>query len=103
MEWELKITYKLKPYALKAEVEYKSNNIMRIRVNGTKRTLLLENNYPAIRIANSKRGVNWKIREGSLDNPDERVTELFRDIIEQLEFLMKRDFKDMYPDLFPFS
>ena len=52
MEWNLNITY-----GLKATVEYHSTQIMRIRINGNTRSLLLENNYPLLHAAKTKKSV----------------------------------------------
>ena len=98
MEWELNLSYKGKKFKQKASIEYKSRQVIRIRVEGTKASLLLQNDYPAIRFANSKKGVRWKIREGALSAGDKDSTQLLIDIFSQLEFLIKRDFKEIFPD-----
>ena len=92
MEWDLHITYGIKPYKLKATVEYHSNQIMRIRVNGTTRSLLLENNYPMLRLAKTKKGMQWKIREGFLDDANPASSRLMLQIMEHLEHLIKKEF-----------
>lgn len=92
MEWDLHITYGLKPYSLKATVEYHSNQIMRIRVNGITRSLLLENNYPLLRLAKTKKGIQWKIREGFLDKANPDSSRLMLQIMDQLEHLIKTEF-----------
>ena len=91
MEWDLHITYGLKPFTLKCVVEYHSNQIMRIRVNGSKRSLLLENNYPFLNQTNSKKGIQWKIREGYIDNEGEKSSRLMLEIMKQLEYFIKKD------------
>jgi hypothetical protein len=92
MEWQLHITYGLKSYTLQTVLEYHSNQIMRIRVNGSKRSLLLENNYPLLRLQKSKKGIQWKIREGSLDAGSEKNSRLLMEIMEQLEYIIKKEF-----------
>lgn len=92
MEWNLHITYGLKSYLLKSVLEYHSNQIMRIRVNGSKGSLLLENNYPSLRLTKSKKGIQWKIREGNLDNGGKKNSKLMIEIMEQLEDLIKQEF-----------
>ena len=91
--WTLYITYSRKKYQLKAEIEYKSKQIIRIRVHGQRTTLLVENDYPAIYFTNSKKGVRWKIRQGQLGD-----AKLLMDIFIQLEHLMKKDIIEIYPN-----
>ena len=98
MEWILHLSYKGKAFKQKAVIEYKSRQIFRILVDGSKDSLLLENDYPGIRFTNSKRGVRWKIRKGKLDAADKDSARLLVDIFSQVEFLMKKDFKEIYPD-----
>ncbi len=92
IEWDLHITYELKPFVLKSVLEYHSNQIMRIRVNGAKRSLLLENNYPLLRLTKSRKGIQWKIREGNFDAGNEKSSRLMLQIMEQLEQLIKKEF-----------
>ena len=98
MEWLLVLNYKSTKFKQKATVEYKSRQVIRIRVAGTKSSLLLQNDYPAIRFGKSKRGVKWKIKEGSLGEGDKDTAQLLIDIFSQLEYVMKRDFNLMYPE-----
>lgn len=92
MQWVLHITYGRKRYSLKASVEYHSTQIMRIRVNGNIRSLLLENNYMLLRSAKIKKAMQWKIREGFLDDDKPATTRLMLQIMDQLEHLIKREF-----------
>ena len=92
MEWNLNITYGRKPYSLKATVEYHSTQIMRIRVNGNTRSLLLENNYPLVQSTKAKKAIQWKIREGFLDDDNPANTRLMLEIMEQLEYCIKAKF-----------
>jgi hypothetical protein len=96
-EWEIPVVYNGKPFKIKAVVEYQSVQIMRIRVYGTKGTLLLQTNYPMLKIGNSRKGVDWKIKEGSMADGTMETTKLFMQILETLEYLMKRDFSELYP------
>ncbi len=96
IEWVLILRYKSKKFRQKATVEYSSRQIMRIRVEGKKSTLLLQNDYPAIRFTNSRKGVKWKIREGPLNVADGDSAQLLVDIFSQLEYLMKKDFQKIY-------
>ena len=93
MEWELHLKYKTTKFIQKATVEYSSRQVIRIRVIGMKSTLLLQNDYPAIRFAESKKGVKWKIREGALNAADKDSAQLLVDIFSQLEYFMKKDFE----------
>lgn len=97
MEWDLNLNYKGKRFKQKATVEYSSRQILRIRVEGKKSSLLLQNDYPALRFANSKKGVHWKIREGTLNAGDKDSAQLLVDIFKQLEKAMKDDFDKIYP------
>jgi hypothetical protein len=92
MEWTLQITYGVKPFKLRAELEYHSDQIMRIRVHGSKSSLLLENNYPAQRMGKSKRAIQWKIREGSMTEGNKQNTSLLLNITDQLEYIIKHEF-----------
>lgn len=92
-EFTLHVTHRIKDYKLKATVEYESNQIMRIRVLGTKRSLILENNYPFLKNINSKKGIRWKIREGQFEMKDEQDSRLLMRIFELLEYEIKREDK----------
>lgn len=92
-EFTLYVTHRLRDYKLKATVEYESNQIMRIRVLGNKRSLLLENNYPFLKNTNSKKGIQWKIREGQFDMKDEHDGRLLMRIFELLEYQIKKEDK----------
>jgi len=98
MEWELHLKYKGKSFTQKAAVEYASRQILRIRVQGSKTSLLLQNDYPSIRFTNSRKGVKWTLREGALGSGDEDSAQLLIDIFSKLEYLMKRDFEKIYPN-----
>ena len=65
---------------------------MRIRVNGSKTSLLLENNYPLLNHTKSKKRIEWKIREGKIDKEIEKNSRLMLEIMEQLEYLIKKEF-----------
>jgi len=90
-EWKLDITYGAKPFRLKAELEYHSAQIMRIRVHGSKSSLLLENDYPMLKLMNSKKGIKWKIREGSIGEGCEQNATLLIHIMQELEYNIKKD------------
>jgi hypothetical protein len=92
MEWTLQLTYSVKPFKLKAELEYHSDQIMRIRVYGSKGSLLLENNYPMVRTAKSKRGIQWKIRDGSMTEGNKGNTILLLNTTDHLEYISKHEF-----------
>jgi len=65
---------------------------MRIRITGEKRSLLLENDYPLLKMGKNKRGIKWKIREGSFDSGGTKNAQLLTYILELLEFHIKKDF-----------
>lgn len=91
-DWKIRVSFSGRPYTLTAVLEYHSSQIMRIRVHGTKNDLLLENNYPALISANSKKGVQWKIREGYLSQSSPETARLLMNIFQQLEDNLKSDF-----------
>lgn len=93
MEWELSIRFKTSYFNLKAVLEYKSNQIIRIRVHGTKRTLLLETDMPLAKLAGSKKAIKWKLREGSFDTSDADTAALLANIINQLEKILAKEFQ----------
>ncbi len=97
MEWDLHLAYNKTKFIQKAKVEYKSKQILRISVQGSKSALLLQNDYPGIRFTNSKRGVRWKVLEPKAIPLDKGFPVLLNSIFSQLEFLIKRDFDKIYP------
>lgn len=92
MKFLLDITYGRTPYTLKGELEYHSSQIMRIRIYGKKSSILLENNYPLLRGAKSKKGIQWKIREGSMADGSEKNSRLLLRLMELLEREIKHEF-----------
>lgn len=98
MEWDLRLEYKNTKFIQKAKLEYKSKQIIRISVQGSKSALLLQNDYPAIRFTNSKRGVRWKVIEPKAIPVDKGFPVLLNSIFTQLEYLMKKDFDLLYPN-----
>ena len=92
MEWVLHITYGKTPFDLRATVEYESSQIMRIRVHGTKSTILLENNFPLLHGGKSKKGIKWQIREGKMNTGTVESSRLLMNIIGQLEDRIKEEF-----------
>jgi hypothetical protein len=90
IEWNLNINYNGRNYTLKATVEYLSNQIIRIRVQGSKTALLLENNYPFTKLS-TKKGIVWKIREGMMNKAYSNTARLLADIFEELEKKMKTE------------
>ncbi len=91
-DFDIYITYGNKPYTLRADIAYHSAQIMRIRVFGKTSSLLLENNYPLLRSQKSKKGIQWKIREGSMQDGSEKNSRLLLHIMEQLERIIKKEF-----------
>jgi hypothetical protein len=103
MDWDLPITYSQKTYTLKAVVEYESSQIMRIRVQGKKSSILLECNYPLLKAGNSKKGINWKIKEGRLDAGTTQNAVLLMTIMRLLEDRIKQEFDKRDRNLFSFD
>ena len=90
MDWKLFVRYGNTSFQLDAKIEYESSQIMRIRVFGKAGSILLENNYPIIQFANSKKGIQWKLREGSFSSNDQRKdAALLLDIMNELESNIK--------------
>lgn len=99
VEWEFTLIYKARPYKLKAVVEYISKQILRIRVYGTKKSLLLQTNYSEIYFRKSQRGaIRWYIKEGAFTEGTPESTRLWIDIYTRLEYLLKKDIKKIFPD-----
>lgn len=82
--WRLHITYNNKPYGLNALVEYASAQVIRIRVHGTRSSLLLETNFPMVAAGKAK-AITWKIKDGGFEVSGAQQARLFTDIIHQLE------------------
>ena len=85
MDYELQVRYGVTAYTLKATIVYNSSQVMRIRVYGKHGSLLLENNYPTLQHTNSKKSMQWKLREGHLQNGDAKDAALLIMIMKQLE------------------
>lgn len=101
LEWDLYVTYSVKPYTLKAKVVYESTQIMRIRVFGNTNSILLENDYPLIKLRNSKRGFRWKIKESNMNSGAVSANaRLLKSIMQQLEYLVKKEFERRDRNLF---
>jgi hypothetical protein len=96
MAWDVFVTYGIMPFTLKADLEYHSNQVMRIRVHGKNTSLLLENNYPALRLLKSKKGIKWKIREGAMKEGTPETARLLVHIMEELETIIKSEFPAEY-------
>jgi hypothetical protein len=92
MEWIIQVRYNSRSHKIRCVLEYHSNQIMRIRVYGSKSTLLLENNYPMVQVSKSTQGVKWKIREGKIEYKPEESSWLLTQIMENLEYVIKKDF-----------
>lgn len=89
--WYIPVSYGPHSLSLKAELEYESNQIQHIRVYGQKTTLLLENNYPMVKIGTGKKGIRWKIREGSFDQGGLKNAQLLARIFKELEYVIKHE------------
>jgi hypothetical protein len=92
-EWTLNIPFKQTRYPLKAIVEYQGSQVIRIRVHGTKSTILLECNYPLLHGGKSKKGIQWKLREGKLDAATPESAQLLMNIFKALEDELKEYYK----------
>lgn len=90
MNWELKVKYAGKVFKLNSEIVYHSSQIMRIKVQGNKGHILLENNYPLLQLKNSKKVISWKVKESYFDAyGDKQKAQLIAEIITQLEYYVK--------------
>lgn len=88
--WTLNIRYNGKIHKLKATVEYESNQIMRIRIEGKTSSILLENNYPINQFSPRPKPIKWKLKEGTLKGTDQKQNAQFlSDIMTQLEHFVK--------------
>jgi len=85
-EFVIYVTYGIKPFSLKCVKEYESAQIMRIRVYGKNSSILLQNDFPLLKKANSKKAINWKLMEGSFASSDKKKdASLLMEIISKLE------------------
>ena len=73
------------------------------KVQGKKSTLLLECNYPFLKAGNSKKGINWKIREGKLDAGTTDNAVLLMTVMRLLEEKIKQEFDKRDRNLFSFD
>ena len=90
--WTIHVHYETKEYDLQAVLEYHSEQIMRIRVKGKHNDLLFENNYPTLKALNSKKGIQWKLKEGKLTDVTPKSALLITHIMQELEYVIKKDF-----------
>ncbi len=87
MEFEIYISYQSKPYNLKVDLYYESNQVMRYRVYGMKESIVIQNNWPLLVCTNKQRTkVAWKLIEGKM-----RDAHLLSDIIIALERNLNHD------------
>ena len=93
--WNLSIPYKNKFLSMKAEVIYESKQIQRIKVAITDHSITLQNDFPMINLAKSKRGIKWKVIEGKPKDPD-----VLFSIMQQLEKLIKKDAEEIQRKMF---
>jgi hypothetical protein len=89
-EWKILVHYNTKSIEVKTVLEYKSSQVLRIRVYGKATSLLLQNDYPSIHKAKSKRGIKWKILEGTLNAGTTENATLLMEIFRELEREIKR-------------
>lgn len=83
--WEINVVYGGRSYVLLADLEYHAARSMRIRVWGKYGSMLLENNYPALRATNSQRGITWELKEGSFVSESRHNAPFLRAVMEALE------------------
>ncbi len=101
MEWKLRLEYKKTKHYKTATVEYKSRQVIRIRVEGSKDSILLQCDYPAIFFSNGKKAVKWKVIEPKTLPADKDLPRLLVTMFSDLEYLMKRDWEQLYPTELP--
>src|SRR5258705_7722880 len=93
--WDLSIPYNNKFLSMKAEIIYESNQIHRVKVTIKDHSITLQNDFPMISLAKSKRGIKWKIIDGKPKDPDVLFI-----IMQQLKKLLKKDAEDNQRNLF---
>ena len=90
MDWQISIKYKETRHTLQAEKMYESLQIMRIKVHGRNSAIVLQNDYPAIVAAGSKKKIKWKIIDtGDLDIQSVEDARLVSNIMDELEYQLK--------------
>ena len=87
-EFEILIRYGNSQKPTKAVIEYESSQIMRIRIHGRERSILLETNFPMIQHARGK-AMTWKLREGYFNENNSQTAAMLSDIMHQLEDYLK--------------
>ena len=90
MDWEINIKYGSTTFTLQAEKLYESNQIMRIKVYGSKGFIVFENDYPYLQHTQSKKAIKWKVRESTIaNNLVAKDAQLIAEIITALNYLVK--------------
>ncbi|MDB5275442.1 MAG: hypothetical protein JWR61_397 [Ferruginibacter sp.] len=89
MQWVIDVSYNSKQYLLKADLEYKDDQIVKIRVHGMTGSVLLETEYN--RFYEGK--LSWKFLEGGMKNYGHDTVRLQFDIIACLEYYVINDLK----------
>ncbi len=82
---QIKLPYKDKMLTVHAEWVYESEQIQRIKVSVKTNTILLQNNFPKWKASNSRKRIDWKIKEGMFKDAD-----FFLLVITHLEMYLKK-------------
>ncbi|MDN3658936.1 hypothetical protein QWZ08_25050 [Ferruginibacter paludis] len=87
MEWVMDVSFRGKQYLLKAEVEYKDEQIIKIRVHGLRGSILLETEYKLP--VDGK--LRWRYLEGRMTNYGHDTVRFQFDIQACLEYYIRAE------------
>lgn len=91
-EWQIPVSFNKKDQLLRSTLEYESAQILRIRVYGSRSSILLETNYPFLYHTNSRAGITWKLKEGSFSESNVETSRLLTRIMSELEKILKQTY-----------
>lgn len=87
--WEIIVKYKDREHHLFAEVEYDGPKRMHIRITGTKKDLLLQNDWPIVKHSENKNAIHWQVIEGKKVFSTPSEGKFMQDIYQALEEKLK--------------
>ena len=87
MEWTLDVSYKKRRHLIRVELLYFIHGIVKVKVYGKRSSFVIE----ADRIHDKPNSTVWTFKEGSINETSPDRAGLLFDIINGIEFLLKRD------------
>lgn len=89
MEWLLDIPFRGKQHVVRAVVEFKDEQFLRVRVYGSHSSVLVETEYQ--RTYEGK--LRWRFLEGSMNTTGHEGVRLMFDIFDGLEYAVRIDIR----------